>query len=148
MDLAQLIEYDQWANTKIFKASISPNQQIRDPKIHKLLSHLLAAQNIWINRITGDPLPNKIWPDLPVSEIEQMLNENPEKLKGLITREDEVVNYRNSKGKEFSNIVEEILFHLTIHGQHHRAQIAQLLRAQGVTPPATDFIFFLRALDN
>ncbi|WP_395084871.1 DinB family protein [Gracilimonas sp.] len=39
--------------------------------------------------------------------------------------------------------MEEILVHLTIHGQHHRAQIAMLLRQAGQTRPLpiSSFLF-------
>lgn len=144
MNLEQLIDYDQWANNKIFEVSQSSDYLKHDSRIKELLSHLLTAQAVWINRIKGRTLPNEIWPNLSTPEIEHLLKENPEKLKKLIPKEDVTVSYKNSKGKEFSNTVQEILIHLTIHGQHHRAQISQLLRNNGTPPPATDFIFFLR----
>ncbi|MEX2478247.1 MAG: DinB family protein [Gracilimonas sp.] len=148
MDLQRLLDYDKWANTRVFKTI----KTVADPEvqkdINKLFAHLLTAQIIWVNRINDQPLPNEIWPDLSISEIKSLLQKNPEKLKKLVSRKNEIFHYKNSKGEEFKNSVEEILVHLTIHGQHHRAQIANLLRKAGITPPGTDFIFFLRTLDN
>ncbi|MEX0845990.1 MAG: DinB family protein, partial [Balneolaceae bacterium] len=76
------------------------------------------------------------------------LDQNPDKLHSLIQKKTEIIEYSNSKGVTFRNSVEEILMHIVIHGQHHRAQIAKLLRKTGITPPVTDFIFFLRTVDN
>ncbi|MFB3133724.1 MAG: DinB family protein [Rhodothermales bacterium] len=41
-------------------------------------------------------------------------------------------------------MLHEILLHVIIHGQHHRAQIATCLRQHGHTPPPTDCIIFTR----
>ena len=109
---------------------------------------MLATQIVWMSRITGNSSELAIWPDLSIHETETLMNENPKKLKNLISRKDTLITYKNSRGEEFQNSVEEILMHLTIHGQHHRAQIAKLLRKAGTIPPGTDFIFFLRTLHN
>lgn len=148
MNLRQLLEYDQWANQRIFQAIRTIDQPEIDPEIIRLFSHLLTAQVVWLNRIQQKPLPPEIWPVLSFEKIEEHLEENPTRLRSLIPQKEEVIHYKNSKGDEFKNSVEEILVHLTIHGQHHRAQIASLLRKAGITPPGTDFIFFLRTLDN
>lgn len=148
MELQKLLAYDKWANEKIFPIF----KKVEDPSIRKetdkLFAHLLTAQVVWVNRIQKQPLPEHIWPDLSLSEMASLIEDNQLKLQKLISEKDEIISYKNSKGEEFENSVEEILLHLTIHGQHHRAQIAKLLRQSGLKPPATDLIFFLRTLDN
>lgn len=146
MELDTLLEYDKWANQKIFKSIQQVKSYDHRSEMQKLFAHLLAAQKIWMDRITGKPTELGIWPDLTLQEIEKLLNENPDQLKALISEKDETISYRNSKGEQFQNSVEHILVHLTIHGQHHRAQIAKLLRTAGITPPGTDFIFFIRTI--
>lgn len=148
MDLEKLLNYDAWANDRIFEAlkKLSPSKQQKE--IKRLFSHLLTAQNIWLNRIQDKPIPSEIWPHLSIEEMEALINETPAKLRELLPGKDELIQYQNSKGVTFQNSAEDILMHLVIHGQHHRAQIATLLRQAGETPPATDFIFFLRTLDN
>jgi uncharacterized damage-inducible protein DinB len=37
-----------------------------------------------------------------------------------------------------------MLTHVALHGVHHRGQIAASLRANGIDPPALDFIRFAR----
>lgn len=148
MDLQKLVNYDKWANQKV----LTIIRKIEDPtlldEIEKLFSHLLTAQLVWVNRIENRPISDQIWPHLSHFDMRSLMEDNPAKLRKLISKKDEVIRYKNSRGKTFENSVEEILVHLTIHGQHHRAQISTLLRQNEIEPPATDFIFFLRTLDN
>lgn len=148
MDLEKLIKYDRWANERIFEALKKLDPSEVQKECVRLFSHLLTAQLIWVNRIQDNPIPSEIWPDLSIKDMQKHLRENPEVLRKLISKKDEINQYHNSKGDMFRNSVEEILMHVIIHGQHHRAQIATLLRQAGTKPPATDFIFFLRALEN
>jgi uncharacterized damage-inducible protein DinB len=148
MNLLKLIDYDEWANHQIFEAIQEVEGHVHKKEIWKLFSHLLAAQNVWINRVQEKPNKVEIWPNLSIDEVGDLLKENPIKLRGLIPEKDKVIHYENSKGRSFQNKVEEIVMHIVIHGQHHRAQISKLLRQAGISPPGTDFIFFLRTLDN
>ncbi|MEX0722814.1 MAG: DinB family protein [Gracilimonas sp.] len=148
MNLEKFILYDYWANQKVFLAQQSLEKDEIRAEIEALFSHIVAAQVIWMSRMMGEKSEMKIWPKLSGSEIHKLIHENPGKLKTLISRKDEMISYKNSKGVSHQTKVEDILMHLVIHGQHHRAQIASLLRKAGATPPGTDFIFFLRTLDN
>jgi uncharacterized damage-inducible protein DinB len=148
MNAKKLLRYDIWANARIYRAfsSLDPSKERSD--IEKLFAHLLTTQRVWVHRIKGNPAPSEIWPVLTMEEMESLLKESPQLLESLIDETGRIVTYQNSKGESFQNSVEDILMHLIIHGQHHRAQISSLLRASGVTPPVTDFIFFLRTLEN
>ena len=66
-------------------------------------------------------------------------------LAGLSTPKlEQIVSYKNSKGKEFNNSVRDILTHVALHGQYHRGQINLLLRANEFEPVNVDFITFVR----
>ena len=54
------------------------------------------------------------------------------------------VRYQNTSGTPFENELQDLAHHVVNHGTHHRAQIAQTLRQSGESPPATDYIYFLR----
>jgi len=56
----------------------------------------------------------------------------------------ERVSYTNSKGEAWTNTVEEILTHVTIHSAYHRGQIASSLRSAGMEPAYTDYIHGVR----
>lgn len=148
MELSKLISYDEWANRKVFDALKKAESTDLKAEAKGMFGHILAAQKVWMSRIKGETTDIEIWPELSSEELSTMLKENPGKLKALISRADEMISYKNSKGEVFRNKVGDILFHIIIHGQHHRAQIAKHLRAAGMTPPGTDYIFFLRTLDN
>ncbi|MAL18018.1 MAG: hypothetical protein CL670_01035 [Balneola sp.] len=144
MNFERLISYDQWANQKIYEAFQAVEEDEVRAEIEAMFSHLLATQAVWMSRITGEKVTFGIWPSFDSSEMEKLIKNHPSKLKGLIDRQEEVISYENSKGVAHESKVSDILMHLIIHGQHHRAQIAKMLRADRATPPGTDFIFFTR----
>ncbi len=55
-----------------------------------------------------------------------------------------VVRYRTTSGDEFANTVEDILMHVALHGSYHRGQVARIVRGEGGTPLATDYILRIR----
>ena len=55
-----------------------------------------------------------------------------------------MISYRTSQGVRQQNNLPEMVTHVSLHGQHHRGQIAQLYRSQGIDPPITDYIVFTR----
>lgn len=142
--LDQLIKYDEWANQRIFSQVIKMPDGDNRAEAQKLFSHLLAAQIIWADRAKGKRPSVDIWPVWTLEETKAFLDESPQVLKTFLDNIEEVITYQNSRRETFTNTVEEILHHLIIHGQHHRAQIAMLLRKAGITPASTDFIFYLR----
>lgn len=144
MILDQLIKYDEWANRRIFLQLVEMPEGDNRSEAQNLFSHLLAAQIIWSDRIRGKKPSTDIRPIWTFNEAKTHLDESSRLLKMLLDFKGEVITYQNSGGKTFTNTVEEILHHLIIHGQHHRAQIAMLLRKAGMKPTSTDFIFFLR----
>jgi len=54
------------------------------------------------------------------------------------------ISYSNSKGTVFTDSIEHVIMHLSMYGQYHRGQIVTHNRDLFNTPPATDFILFLR----
>lgn len=147
--LLRLFSYDRWANNQI----LSTLQDYPDfPGSEQAISyygHIAGSQEIWYGRIQGRPDNNlEIWPDYNLSGALQKLKIYNKKWLQLIENNrfelDRNVTYRNSRG-EFKTPLSDILHHLIIHGQHHRAQIASLFRKAGIAPPGTDFIFFCRS---
>jgi uncharacterized damage-inducible protein DinB len=57
---------------------------------------------------------------------------------------DENIEYRNTKGEEWSSRVEDILTHVLMHSAYHRGQIALEMRTAGAEPASTDFIHAVR----
>lgn len=147
--LKQLYKYDFWANKKIAAVfEIKASRQLQ--RAHALFAHIRAAQQIWLHRIRGKSTAGiQLWPEQanPENDLQALTELHNQWLQLLQEKEgtlNETITYTNSKGTAFDTPLTGILHHVIIHGQHHRAQIAPLLREAEITPPATDFIFYLR----
>ncbi len=138
---AQLLSYDSWANKRILNTIATTAQ---NSECLKLMSHVLQAQQVWAHRVLDKEPILEIWPTYTLKECYNLLVENNVLFIEVGAQMEEIIEYKNSKGVVFSNKVADILQHLIIHGQHHRAQIAFLLRQNEIEPPITDYIFFLR----
>lgn len=148
--LLRLFLYDSWANEQVL-LSLQDNLDFDgSDKAVKYYAHIAGAQDLWFRRIENQPLDDlKVWPDYGLPEALQKLKTLNEKWRQLINYNrsdmDRIISYKNSKGIPYETMLSDILHHVIIHGQHHRAQIAKLLRNAKIDPPATDFIFFSRA---
>lgn len=144
--LKRLVDHLGWANRRALKAVRNSS----DPEARRLLSHVLAAERVWLARIeTGDSSELEIWPELSLSECADLLERNIADLRRLLAGRSEAdlkrrIGYRNSKGEPFETPLEEILLHLLLHGTYHRGQIALRLRDAGDEPVNTDFVTFVR----
>jgi uncharacterized damage-inducible protein DinB len=153
-----LYEYDAWANTRTLDAckALTQEQLTRGlgnsfGSVRDTLVHILGAQIVWIERLTGGApvgLPAADgYPDLAAvrtkwAEIEPRLQAY---VNGLTAADaDRVLEYRNVKGTVFRDPIGNILQHLANHGSYHRGQVTTLLRQLGATPVNTDMIGFYR----
>jgi len=149
--LLRLFSYDNWANEQILLTlQDNLNNDGLDEAV-KLYAHIAGAQEMWYRRIEGKNVEEvEIWPDDDLAESLQRLKTYSEKWQQLIENSrgdlDRIISYKNSKGTPFETMLSDILHHIIIHGQHHRSQIARLLRNAKITPPATDFIYFSRSI--
>ncbi len=147
--LRRLFKYDLWANERVLRAleALPPGQA--SSSIARLFSHIIAAQQVWLRRVQGaDLFGLKAWPEMDPESWPGLLQTTHaawlDQLKAHADGFEAVVSYQDTKGHPFETPLHEIITHVVIHGQHHRAQIATHLRALGLTPPPTDFIFFTR----
>jgi uncharacterized damage-inducible protein DinB len=144
--LNRLLRYDIWANGETLD---SLRQGPPPARSLKWMGHIVGAEYLWLARLRQEPAPLPVWPDLPVEQCAARLGE----LSGMwhdyladadSGRAPERVTYTNSKGEEWTSVVEDILIHVTIHSAYHRGQIASDLRAAGQVPAYTDFIHAVR----
>ena len=150
MDLTQhyrqLLQYDEWANQEVIEAlRKAGNAPVRSVQ---LLAHIIAAEQLWLARITGNGQPFPVWPEFTldrcareVDAIAGLWRQYFERLPGVLERD---VTYRNSKGEIWTNRVRDILVHVFVHSAYHRGQIAANMREAGCTPAYTDFIHSVR----
>ncbi len=140
--------YDDWAN----RESLDSLRGAGEPpeKGVRYLAHILAARRLWLERVMEKKDPAVVvWPERTLdecaAELEDLSRCWREYLEGMSESDlSRRVVYRNSLGEEYTNSVEDILLHMSIHGGYHRGQIASLLRASGGTPVYTDYIVAVR----
>jgi len=147
--LQRLFDYDVWASGEVL-AVLKANSKFeqRDREV-KLFAHLLNAQWIWYRRIIGEGFEDlDLWPDYSLAQCSEIYHMMPSKWSDILKAHrdslDMLISYKNTKGEAYETPLSDILYHLIVHGQHHRAQMATLFREAGITPPATDFIYFTR----
>ena len=145
----KLYAYNEWANS-LFEKVLS-NSPYKNQKIDLLWSHIAAVQMLWLNRI--EPIDQPV-PD--VFEVRSLAENSPffdYSQKRLVTLIESTVDfgmtisYQTLEGEDFSNRLADLLTHLANHGTHHRGHIALLLREEGIAPPASDYFYYLRALE-
>lgn len=146
--LLRLFNHMVWADERVVEG-IGDGAGVA-PQTLRLLSHLLAAERIWLDRLRGQhPASIEVWPDLSPDGCRDLLGRNQEDYRQFLRDlgpEDlsRMMTYRNSTGKAFETAVGDILMHVALHGAYHRGQIAMAIRQGGEAPVNTDFIMFVR----
>ncbi|MCU0325455.1 MAG: damage-inducible protein DinB [Spirosomaceae bacterium] len=139
-----LFEHEHWANLKVLESFIAlPNPPQR---VMQLFSHIIAAQRIWLDRITGKQTQVTPWEEFSTEIMLELLEINYVEILKLIENEDfeQLIHYTNSKGNAFINTISQIFTHLTLHASYHRGQIVSLIKPQVENLPITDYIFYVR----
>ena len=118
------------------------------PSLKLTLVHMAWAENIWLNRLTGEELkPHTEWKGLPSPIImDEYIRLCRQSVKHLTqTKPEKEVIYRNTSGDEFVQTVEEVGVHLVNHASYHRGQLVTMLRHHNLDNiPAFDFIAYCR----
>lgn len=144
--------YNTWANNLFIDCF--NKHTVANAKCYLLMGHLLTAEEIWRCRLSGKPAPqDQLWKDFPLAELQEKAGKSSKAWELYIEEADEhrlqqSVSYKNSKGEFFTTTVTDILTHLINHGTYHRAQVASLLRLEGIDPPVSDYIAFVRQQDE
>lgn len=144
----KLYTYNAWANERVMRALI--NQNVNHEEILTLMSHILSAQLIWLGRIKDEPTGHlHLWKQRTLDELSQMTEAANTQWLEFVKNTDSFnreMAYKNFKGLPYINNVEQIMIHLVNHSTYHRAQIALLLRQNGMEPVNTDYITHDRVL--
>lgn len=142
-----LFKYNDWA-TRETAESI---QHLKKPeeKLKDLFSHIISAQNIWLNRTLGRDIVISPWQKITQEEwilkSTAVTSEWINLLESLRENDFERrIEYTNAKGEKFANTIKDIVVQVINHSTYHRAQIAQLVRQSGGEPAKTDYIIYQR----
>jgi uncharacterized damage-inducible protein DinB len=142
-----LFKYNDWATRQTAESIM--NLKKKNRKSEELLSHIISAQKIWLNRILSKDIVIDPWQMLTQKEL--VPQSTPvtadwiNLLEGIKEKDFERrIEYTNSKGKKFVNTLKDIIVHVINHSTYHRAQIALLIRQSGGEPAKTDYIVYQR----
>jgi uncharacterized damage-inducible protein DinB len=153
------LDYSAWASQRLMDvvANLAPEEitrdfQTSDGNILHTLSHVFAADRVWLARVQGKLRNTFI--DENDRHLATLQREWPLVYQGWkdwcapLTDEtaQSKVSYRDLKGNAWEQPVWQILLHVVNHGTHHRGQVSGFLRSMGHAPPPLDLIAFYRSL--
>lgn len=113
----------------------------------RLFGHILNAHHIWNQRMLGEEPQYGLWEVHPHELWEDIHYNNQRTSFEIMTNTVDFhkrVEYVNSQGRTYSNMIRDILFQIINHSAHHRGQLLMAMRAQGTVPPQLDYIFYKR----
>ena len=142
--LERQLRHDQWAHVEVRDAlrALAPPP----PATVRLYTHLIATEHLWIARIDRRESPAAVWPDWSLEDADPWRVELASLWAPVLERDaDEPIEYTNSRGEPWTSTVIDIVTHVLQHSAYHRGQIASRLRADGHSPPYTDFVHATRA---
>ena len=156
-DIQLLFAYNRWANAQILDAAshLSPQQLIRDlstshHSVQQTLTHILAAEWIWLMRCEGISPKALLDPgDFPsLDSLRGKWAEVEQGQKKLVDELDDkslerIIPYTNTKGERWEYPIGEILQHVVNHSSYHRGQVTGMLRQLGAEAVMTDFLVYI-----
>jgi uncharacterized damage-inducible protein DinB len=152
------LAYSAWAAERILECTgeLATDEwtrdfQTADRSVLGTLSHIYAADRIWLERMKQEPFSG-FRRDL---NIEELRTERPAVQDGwrewAIALTDESaaapLHYCDLAGNPYTQPVWQLVLHVVNHATHHRGQAAGFLRAMGHKPPKLDLVYFYRERD-
>ena len=139
--------YNAWANRAVLETIRAAGGE--NARSLQLMSHILAAERVWLERLRQVPQSVPVWPESDLARCEAEaaeLERNWHEYLDLATAGDllQTVSYKNTKGELWASAILDVLTHVILHSAHHRGQIASHMRSIGQTPAYTDFIHAVR----
>lgn len=152
-----LYEHNRWANGRTLDAvaALTAEQFTKDlgssyRSVHETLTHILAAEWIWLMRCKGVSPPQLFDPaDFPgLASLRVKWDEVERDQKAYIdtlTGEslETVIAYTNTRGEQWRYPLWQILQHVAMHSSYHRGQVTTMLRQFGAEAVTTDFLVFI-----
>lgn len=155
--MEDLYRYNDWANAKVFAlceglthAQLDEKRELGFGSLRNTLFHILTAEQIWLER--WQVAPWRVFPTdslgMDVDDIQAQLRQISQARLQMLKSEkaarwQRIVNYKDSKGTEYSNPLDVLLMHVANHSAYHRAQALAYLKAFGkTTPVGIDYLLY------
>lgn len=137
----KLIEHEYWANLSVlemyFKCADPP------PRAISLLSHVVAAQRIWIDRAKGNELVVQPFDVFDEDALLDLLEINYVELTAMVQTCDFEQLFSFGSERTPPKSIGQMLLHVVLHAAYHRGQLVLLLKRDNNSPPQTDFIHWV-----
>jgi len=160
-DILELSEYRLWAKERLLGSLEPMNQGDFEKDLHSshggirgTMLHILNAENIWMRRLSGEPVVPLDDSNLKnVENFKREWSRLDKKLSTLVEKmTDESLQdrfgYQDMKGNRYSNPRIWALQQMLNHFTYHRGQIVAMQRQLGYKPANTDLIGFLREKES
>jgi uncharacterized damage-inducible protein DinB len=150
IDLLQdLVRHKGYANAAVLRAICQHETAAQDLELRELLHHIILANRFWFSLILGRPFSRDQESRIPESleEITTRYRETNEKELEWVSqlRESDLARTLETSfipGHQYS--IAQATMQVCMHSHGHRAQCATRLRLLGGTPPAMDFVLWLK----
>ncbi len=141
--LPKLVAHCEWANNAW--RDFIEERAASDDWLRQRISHIMLGERAWFQRIHGEEPGREIWRQLSFSELGQLAEEHHRVYADLLTQDlTRMIAFQRFTGEKYESPIADILLHLTLHGAHHRGQMATHASAVGLTPINTDFVQYCR----
>lgn len=147
--LQDLARHKAYANAALLKAIRQHEEAAQDQELRKLLHHIILADRFWLHLSLGRPFAREEESRMPDSfeAIAARYQETHLLESEWISQAREPDLARMVKTPflpERSFSIAQAIMQVCMHTHGHRAQCATRLRLLGGTPPAMDFILWLK----
>jgi uncharacterized damage-inducible protein DinB len=144
--LLKQIQFEHWANSELINTLKRAGPV--NSRALVLLSHLLNASRMWLNRVKGEALSTTLFEERKLRDCEELLQTNtaewtayleqatPQELERIV---EFIFPIDNSKKK--ISVCDAIL-HVVNHASYHRGQIVSLIKGSIVPLPLVTYIVF------
>ncbi|HET7293138.1 MAG TPA: DinB family protein [Vicinamibacteria bacterium] len=163
-DIRTLYAYERWANRRVVAAArllaaedFTRSLGTSHDSVSGTLVHILAAKCFWLRLWRGESIEEVLrrdaeweqarFADLTALEARWSVEDRDLQvfLEGLTDAQLKTrMAYQLDQGQPREFSLAHMMQHVVNHSSYHRGQVITLLRQLGQTPPATDFLEFLR----
>ena len=146
--LERICRWNRWANRQVWETLRGSGGE--PAKALAAYQHVLETELVWLRRFNDDQRPMvPLWGDVSLGQVEEwtaetaaLIAERATKLSGRESEQE--FRYRNSKGLEFVDRIDDSLMHMLLHSSQYRGEAAGLLNAAGHRVPDLDLMFWAR----
>ncbi|TWT41208.1 DinB family protein [Phycisphaerae bacterium RAS1] len=162
--LRRYFAYTDWADAKIFDAAgslpndaLSQSFEIGHGSIGRTLAHMLDTHRWWCeNWHTPDGAVRDFHPSDAASSLREFRElfartaaRRDDSLRGCSNADlQRRVRARRGDERTLEFALGETMLQLCLHGTHHRAQLANMLRQHHVAPPRLDLVLWSREVES